>query len=99
METIVGGTGSGPVVDRDGKALRALNQFDTGAARDGQPSAGPGTDGAGGTATRHRTGWTGRRWTRLAGGAVVPLVLLAVWQGVTASGMVPAFQLPGPVAV
>jgi sulfonate transport system permease protein len=99
METIVGGTGSGPVVDRDGKALRALNPFDTGAARDGQPSAGPRTDGAPGTATRHRTGWTGRRWTRLAGGAVVPLVLLAVWQGVTASGMVPAFQLPGPVAV
>jgi sulfonate transport system permease protein len=34
-----------------------------------------------------------------AGGALVPLGLLALWQWVTASGLVPTYQLPGPMAV
>jgi sulfonate transport system permease protein len=99
--TIVGGTGTGPVVDRDGKPLRALNQFDPGTAGD-PPAPGPDEgagqtpDGAGGGGRR---AWTDRRAVRVLGGALLPVVLGAVWLWVTASGIVPAFQLPGPAAV
>lgn len=97
METILGSTGTGPVVDREGKPLRALNQFDAGAPRDGG-GAGAGA-GPGGGGPRGRSGLTGRQWFRAVGGALLPLALVAVWHWVTASGMVPAFQLPGPAAV
>ncbi len=36
---------------------------------------------------------------RVAGGALVPLVLVAVWHAVTTSGLVPPFQLASPLAV
>lgn len=39
------------------------------------------------------------RWGRIAAGAVVPLALLALWQVVTAAGLVSEAQLPGPGAV
>lgn len=45
------------------------------------------------------TSFWGRRSTRLVGGALLPLLLLAVWQYVTSSGVVPPYQLPGPVSV
>jgi sulfonate transport system permease protein len=35
----------------------------------------------------------------VVGGLVVPVLVLAAWQGVTAAGLVPAYQLPGPLAV
>ncbi len=99
MDTIVGGTGTGPVVDQDGRPLRALNGFDAGAAGDTVARAGaPGPDGSGRDAHRPAA-LPGRRWARAAGGALLPLLLVAVWQWVTASGVVPPFQLPGPVAV
>ena len=44
-------------------------------------------------ALRDRTG------VRLALGAVLPLVILAAWQIVTVTGLVPAYRLPGPLAV
>ncbi|MDA3146708.1 ABC transporter permease [Leucobacter sp. UCMA 4100] len=40
-----------------------------------------------------------RASVRVAAGFVVPLALLAVWQWVTASGLVPDYRLPGPWAV
>lgn len=40
-----------------------------------------------------------RRVVRVVGGAVLPLVILAVWQGVTVSGLVEAHRLPSPAAV
>lgn len=40
-----------------------------------------------------------RAWVRIAGGFVVPLVILAVWQFVTATGIVPPYRLPGPWSV
>jgi sulfonate transport system permease protein len=40
-----------------------------------------------------------RTWVRIAGGFVVPLVILAVWQFVTATGIVPPYRLPGPWSV
>jgi len=40
-----------------------------------------------------------RTWVRIAGGFVVPLVILAVWQFVTARGIVPPYRLPGPWSV
>jgi sulfonate transport system permease protein len=108
METILGSTGTGPVVGRDGRPLRALNQLDPGASGDATApgdatASGAGPDGAGGAAGRGRGhghgGWTDRRAVRVVGGALLPIALVAVWQWVTASGIVPAFQLPGPAAV
>ncbi|QAY64949.1 ABC transporter permease [Xylanimonas allomyrinae] len=44
-------------------------------------------------------GLLGRRWAVVTLGLVLPVLALAVWQAVTASGLVPAYQLPGPGAV
>src|SRR5690606_13678153 len=42
---------------------------------------------------------TSRTWVKIAGGAVVPLVVLAAWWAVTAGGLVPPYQLPPPASV
>jgi sulfonate transport system permease protein len=39
------------------------------------------------------------RRTRVLIGLILPVLLLAVWYAVTATGAVPAYRLPGPVAV
>jgi len=36
------------------------------------------------------------RWRSFAVGAIIPLAILATWQGVTATGLVPSFRLPSP---
>ena len=45
----------------------------------------------------------GTRWdrpgVRLAAGALLPLLILAAWQLSTATGLVPAYRLPGPLSV
>ncbi|MFI2361366.1 ABC transporter permease [Promicromonospora sp. NPDC019610] len=46
-----------------------------------------------------RPGRAAGRAGRIALGLLVPVVLLAVWWGATAAGLVPPYQLPGPVAV
>ncbi|APX34785.1 nitrate ABC transporter permease [Brachybacterium sp. P6-10-X1] len=46
-----------------------------------------------------RIGFWDRPGTRLAAGAVLPLLILVAWQVSTASGLVPAYRLPGPLAV
>ena len=40
-----------------------------------------------------------RSGVRLAAGALLPLVILAAWQLVTTTGLVPAYRLPGPLTV
>jgi sulfonate transport system permease protein len=91
--TILGSTGTGPVVDRDGRPARALDPFDAGAGAPPSAPDGPGTPGRG------RTTWTGRRLVRGVGGALVPVVLVAVWHAVTTGGLVPSYQLASPLAV
>jgi sulfonate transport system permease protein len=53
----------------------------------------------GGPAAGARPAFWSRRPVVVVGGLVVPVLLLAVWQWVTAAGLVPAYQLPGPLAV
>jgi len=50
-------------------------------------------------ARRPTGGFWSRRATRVVGGALLPLLLLAVWQYVTAGGLVPPYQLPSPASV
>lgn len=40
-----------------------------------------------------------RTWVRIAGGFVIPVAILAAWQFVTATGIVPPYRLPGPWSV
>jgi sulfonate transport system permease protein len=40
-----------------------------------------------------------RTSVRLAAGALLPLLILAAWQLTTATGLVPAYRLPGPLTV
>ena len=40
-----------------------------------------------------------RTWVRIAGGFIVPLIVIAAWQFVTATGIVPPYRLPGPWSV
>ncbi|MFI8525082.1 ABC transporter permease [Promicromonospora sukumoe] len=56
------------------------------------------TFGRAGDPNRRGGGTTGRAG-RVLLGLLVPVALLALWWGVTAAGLVPPYQLPGPVAV
>ncbi len=40
-----------------------------------------------------------RRWWRIVGGAILPVLILVVWWGVTAANLVPSYKLPSPAAV
>jgi sulfonate transport system permease protein len=46
-----------------------------------------------------RTPLTRRRWFVLVGGGLIPLLLLAAWQVVSTTGLVPTSQLPSPAMV
>lgn len=50
-------------------------------------------------AAQPRTPLWSRTWVKIAGGCVVPIIIIAVWQFVTASGLVPPYRLPGPWSV
>ncbi|GAB2462800.1 ABC transporter permease [Xylanimonas ulmi] len=52
-----------------------------------------------GTAPRARGGLLARRPVAVLLGLALPLALIVAWQTVTATGWVPAYQLPGPTAV
>lgn len=45
-----------------------------------------------------RTLWD-RRATRVIGGLILPLLVLALWQAVTVSGLIPPYRLPPPATV
>ncbi len=76
----------------------------------GTPGSGPVTDGegrphrslnpfdAGPARGASRSFWS-RRTTRVVGGALLPLLLLAAWQYVTSAGLVAPYQLPSPASV
>ncbi len=57
-----------------------------------------GTTTIAGAAQQRAPLWS-RTWVRIAGGFIVPVVIVAVWQFVTASGLVPPYRLPGPWTV
>lgn len=40
-----------------------------------------------------------RTWVKIAGGLVVPVLLITAWQIATASGAIPPYRLPGPLSV
>lgn len=40
-----------------------------------------------------------RRWWVIVGGAIIPLVILATWWGISALGAVPSYRLPSPPTV
>lgn len=50
-------------------------------------------------AAQQRTPLWSRTPVKIAGGFVLPVVIIAVWYLVTATGMVPAYRLPGPWSV
>ena len=49
-------------------------------------------------ASAPRTLWD-RRATRIIGGLILPLLILALWQAVTVSGLIPPYRLPPPATV
>lgn len=51
------------------------------------------------TRTRERKPLSRTRWFTIVGGALIPLLLLAIWQAVTVTGLVPASQMPSPIMV
>jgi len=48
---------------------------------------------------RSEPAWLRRRWVTIAGGALLPLLVLAVWWAVAESGAVPSYRLPSPIDV
>jgi sulfonate transport system permease protein len=60
--------------------------------------AGSGAPEQAGSGRTHGSAGLGRA-RRFALGLLVPAALLALWWGTTAAGLVPPYQLPGPVAV
>jgi sulfonate transport system permease protein len=43
--------------------------------------------------------WASRRWVRVFGGALLPVIILVVWQLLSTSGMFTVAQLPTPIMV
>lgn len=50
-------------------------------------------------ATRPHVPLWSRPWARIAGGFLLPVIIVAAWQTVTATGLVPPYRLPGPWSV
>src|SRR5690606_8162703 len=97
---ILGSTGTGPVVDQDGKPRRGLNQFDTRPGADDPSAPAPDPSSAQDGADARRAPVLSRRWVRIVAATAVPLLVLAVWHLVTdVTGMFESYQLPSPTAV
>jgi sulfonate transport system permease protein len=98
-QTIVRSSRSRPVIDRHDRPLPSLDPSHPGDGCD-EPHA-PESDAP--ISAPVSGGWPWRRVAHqvagIGGAALVPLALLAVWQWVTVSGLVPPYQLPGPTAV
>ncbi|MDN4613061.1 ABC transporter permease [Leifsonia sp. F6_8S_P_1B] len=88
--------GDGPliVVGGPGEGLSGMSV----ARERGRPPADPVVvDGGGGAAAR--TPFLSRRWVRITGGLVLPVILLVVWQVASTSGAFTSAQLPSPAMV
>lgn len=90
---------SRPVLDQTDPPRPPLDPSHSGVGGEDLAAPEPGS----GSTTPEGSGGPGRRIAHrvvgIAGGALVPLALLALWHWVTASGLVPPYQLPGPTAV
>jgi sulfonate transport system permease protein len=42
---------------------------------------------------------TPKRWWTIVGGAIIPVALVVAWWAVSASGLLPSYRLPSPLAV
>ncbi|WP_438354698.1 ABC transporter permease [Microbacterium sp. CJ88] len=59
----------------------------------------PATTTTTGAPAQQRTPLWSRTWVKIAGGFLVPLIVLGAWQYVTASGIMPPYRLPSPATV
>lgn len=50
-------------------------------------------------AARQRTPLWSRTWVKVAGGFIVPVIILVAWQAATSTGLVPVYRLPAPWSV
>ena len=50
-------------------------------------------------AAQQRTPLWSRTWAKVAGGFLLPVIIIAVWQFVTTTGIVPPYRLPTPWSV
>lgn len=98
-QTIVRSPRSGPILDQNDRPLRALDPFHPRVGDDEPPAPESGAPITAPVGAGRPGRWIAHRVVGIVGGILVPLALLAVWHWVTASGMVPPYQLPGPVAV
>jgi len=95
---------TGTLVDTTGAVAHASSDANvvvgrhgsSGTARPARPER-PARGGSGGGAASAPL--TRRRWFVILGGAVIPIVLLVLWQVVSTSGLVPVSQLPSPEMV
>ncbi len=101
--SILGSTGTGPVVGPDGRPLRALDPFDT---RADEPSAAQTrddvhiTDHGTVAVERSRAGRRGRGPARALLPLVVPVLLLVAWHVTTeVTGVFAPYELPSPGSV
>jgi sulfonate transport system permease protein len=93
-----GQEGTFPASDLVRDTAAPAGPVSTGPARNGLVRNGVVPDGA--ASVEGRAGLAGvGRLGRIALGLLAPVALLAVWWGTTAAGLVPPYQLPGPVAV
>ena len=63
----------------------------------GRATDAPSSTGSARPVSRRRL--TDRRWFVIAGGALIPVLILAAWQIVSTTGLVPLSQLPSPAMV
>lgn len=100
--SILGSTGTGPIVGRDGKPLRGLDLFDDGRARpsgDVEDEVLVADDGTVDVRPR-RTRDAGGRARRIALSLVVPVLLLVAWHVSTeVTGHFAPYELPSPGSV
>jgi len=90
----VGATGSAGVDRRPSAPVREPRRTTSREASVTAPGGAPGS-----TAPASRTRLADRRWFRIVGGAIIPVILLVTWQLVSTSGLVPLSMLPSPEMV
>lgn len=85
-------------VTQDGLGLAAAGPHGPSGV-DRRPSEPPREASVAPPTSASRTRLVDRRWFRIVGGALIPVALLAAWQLVSTSGVVPLSMLPSPEMV